>query len=254
MLLEHGAVPVPFLRGGWVDGETDGGASHFIVGNPAFRFVFQRVNPTVAYAVRELLFLAPEHFVWQKPFKGLAENVLFDAAVSAHFRFRIDPHRVVDERRVKEWHPGFNAPGHHGFVRTGAIVFAQIEHFSDRFFVKFFGVWGHVEVEVATKQFIGPLTAEHHFDAHGLDGACHEVHRRGGPNGRYVIRFDVANDLRQSVKSFLDGEGEWVVDRADLFGHFRSGGHVGTAFEADAEAVDPGPPSFGRAIIFDAVA
>ena len=78
----------------------------------------------------------------------------------------------------------------------------------------------HVEVEVTAKQFVRAFTAQHHLDAHGLDFAGHEVHRSGCADGGDIIGLDVADHFAQGVETFLDGEVQRVVHRADGIGHF----------------------------------
>ena len=115
--------------------------------------------------------------------------------------------------------------------------------------MEFFGIRGHVEIEVPTKQFVCAFATEHHFDPHGADSARHKVHRGGGADGGHVVRFDVFDDVAEGIDAFLNGVGQAMVGGANALRHICGRSQIGTAFEADGETVHVGPPRLGGIVV-----
>ena len=104
-----------------------------------------------------------------------------------------------------------------------------------------------VEVQVAAEDLVGALAGEHHLDAHRLDPARHQVHRRRGADGGHVVGLDVADHVRQRVEALLHGEVEAVVHGAEVRRRRAARGRqVGRALQADGERVQARPPGLAR--------
>ena len=97
-----------------------------------------------------------------------------------------------------------------------------------------------MEVEVAAENFVSTLTGKDHLNSHGLDLPCHKVHRCGGSNRRYVIRFKLINDLLDGVKPLLNRVRIRVVNGAKEVSDSLRSLEVGGVGETDGEGVESG--------------
>src|SRR5690606_28461662 len=97
------------------------------VADVGFGVRLESVDPAIADAVAELLLLAPEDFVGQVAFERLAQYRLLDTQTAIgsppdHLGAGVHAHGDVKELGVEKWHARLDAPGHHRFVRTQAVV------------------------------------------------------------------------------------------------------------------------------------
>ena len=90
-----------------------------------------------------------------------------------------------------------------------------------------------VEVQVPSEDLVTALTTEHHLDAHSLDLAREQVHGRRGADGGDIVRLQVVDDIRQSVKTLVDGEGHDVMLGTQELGHLEGSLVVGRARQTD---------------------
>mmetsp|Transcript_118441 Transcript_118441/g.330400 ORF Transcript_118441/g.330400 Transcript_118441/m.330400 type:complete len:238 (-) Transcript_118441:799-1512(-) len=220
-----------------------------------------RVDPSVANAVAELLLLPPEDALRQvctgpRHVESLSEHPLFHpllpGLVGTHLLPRVEVQREFHEAPVKEGDARLDAPGHHGLVRAEAVVEVQLFHLADVLLVELCRVRCFVEVKVAAKDLIGTLPAEHHLDARCLDSPRHEVHGCGSAHGCHVEALEVVDDIGQGIDALLRRESELVVHGAQVLGHFAGRLQVRARLQADAEGMQLGPISRLAAISLDA--
>src|SRR5690606_11484911 len=126
-LFEDAAVEIRFLALWRVDREATGRGGKLGVADVGFGVGFEPVDPAVADTVAELLFLAPEDFVGQVAFERLAQYRLLDTQTATrsppdHLGAGVHALGDVQELAVENRHAGLDAPGHHRFVRTQAVV------------------------------------------------------------------------------------------------------------------------------------
>ena len=115
------------------------------------------------------------------------------------------------------------------------------------------GCRGFVEIQIATENLVGTLTAEYHLDTHRLDDTGQQIHGRGGTDGGDVVGLDIVDDIANGVKTFLNGVVDFVVHGTDVVGHQLGLGQVGSTLQTNGKGVQTGPIGFGLRVILDAV-
>ena len=94
-----------------------------------------------------------------------------------------------------------------------------------------------MEVEIAAENLVGPFAAQHHLDAHRLDDAGQQIHRRGGPDGGHVVGFDIVDDIAEGIQPFLNSIIDFMVNRSDMFGHQTGLFQVGSPLQPYGEGM-----------------
>mmetsp|Transcript_43447 Transcript_43447/g.114541 ORF Transcript_43447/g.114541 Transcript_43447/m.114541 type:complete len:353 (+) Transcript_43447:430-1488(+) len=168
---------------------------------------------------------------------------LVAVAVDAHLLPDVHIHRDIHKSSVKERDAGLDSPGHHGLVGPEAVVQVQLLHLSHGLLVELLGIRSLVKVEVASKYLISPLSAHHHLHAERANSPCHEVHGRGGSDGRHIKRFQFVNDIRNGVNALLRSEDALVVHGTDELCDLLRCFQIWAASEPNAEGVQPRPVS-----------
>eukprot|EP00123_Amoebidium_parasiticum_P000874 comp11789_c0_seq1/m.6394 comp11789_c0_seq1/g.6394 ORF comp11789_c0_seq1/g.6394 comp11789_c0_seq1/m.6394 type:complete len:565 (+) comp11789_c0_seq1:267-1961(+) len=253
--LEDGAVEVALLGGGRVVGEPVLGVGKLGIGDHLLGVLLEPIDPAVAHTVRELLLLAPEHLVRQVRVVGgikcLAHHPLLHLAppvsVSSTNQLvcGVHPHGNVEECLVKERHTSLNTPCAGCLVGAQAVVHVQGLELTNGLLLELLAVGGLVEVQVAPKHLVGTLPRQHHLDPHGLDLARHQVHGRGRTHRRDIVCLEVVDDVRESVDTVLDREGELVVPGAQELCDLACSKQIGGLLQTHRERVE-GPPRDGR--------
>ena len=123
----------------------------------------QAVDPVVADAVTELLFLTPKNFLRQERVllgvKRLAQNVLFEKRATFgilfidvnHLVFWAHVHREVNHLLGQKRGANFDTPAHRCLVCTQNVPLVQSHSFTAALGVELLGVWRLVEVQVSPK-------------------------------------------------------------------------------------------------------
>lgn len=83
------------------------------------------------------------------------------------------------------------------------------------------------DIQHTTKDLVGSFTRQDHLDSHSLDLSGQEVHGGRSSNGGDVEGLEVVNDLLNSIKTFLEGKGVFVVDCAQEIGSFSGSDQIG---------------------------
>ena len=112
MLGKDGTIVVFLLVQGWVDGESLGGMRHLFVCHSLGCDALQRVNPTIAYPIAELLLLSPCYTSRQHISETFTNHTFFDGRTWTHLQFGVDGHGYVEEFLVEEGNSSFDAPSH----------------------------------------------------------------------------------------------------------------------------------------------
>ena len=172
--------------------------------------------------------------------------------VLGHFRRRVDAHRYVEELLVEERHAPLDTPCRERLVGAQAVVEVQLTDLAHGFLVEGTGVGRLVEIEVAAENLVGTLAREHHLDAHRLDDARQQVHRRRGAYGRHVVGLDIIDHVAHGIQPFLYGVVDFVVYGADMVGDLACRRQVGRPFQPDGERVELRPPGPVAVVRFDA--
>lgn len=122
----------------------------------------------------------------------------------------------------------------------------QLTDLAHGFLVEGTGVGRLVEIEVAAENLVGTLAREHHLDAHRLDDARQQVHRRRGAYGRHVVGLDIIDHVAHGIQPLLYGVVDFVVYGADMVGDLACRRQVGRPFQPDGERVELRPPGPSR--------
>ena len=126
VLLEDAAIVIFFLVLRCIDRKPFGCVRHLLVTDGFGGKGFQCINPTIAHAVAELLFLSPCYTVGQHVCKGFANDFLFNGVSGAHLCFGIEAHGYVQKFFVQERHSAFHSPRCEGFIGTEAVIEVEL--------------------------------------------------------------------------------------------------------------------------------
>ena len=261
--LEDLAVEVRLGRCGCVDREplVRRGQRHGQY--PPGRMRPESVNPAVAHSIRELLFLAPQDVVGEGALEGASENGLLHPERGAGFRihpdFRrmgghperwVDGHGQIQELQIEEGDAGLDTPRRHRLVCAQAVVEVQVFDLPHGLLVKRLRVRCLVEVQVATKDLVGPLARQDHLHAHRPDPPREQEHGGGRSDRGHVVGLDVTDDIREGIESLFKSVREAVMRRSEMGRDPGCGGQIRRSFEADGKGVEPGPPRLTPVVIF----
>ena len=235
-----------------MDRETLRGVQHLIVRDRLRSQLLQRIDPTVANTVGELLLLPPGHLVRKEVGAGLAHDLLLDHLARTHLGRGIQPHRHIQELLVQERHAALHTPGRQTLVRPQAIVEVQLGQLTHRLLVEFLGARRLVEIQVAAENLVGALAGEHHLDTHRLDHAGQQIHRRGGADRRHVVGLRKVDHVADRVQTLLDGIVNLMMDSTDVFRDHARLLQVRSALQADGERMEARPPGPRLRIVLDA--
>ena len=252
VFLEDRTVIVLLLVAGRVDRETLRSVFHLAVGDRLCGQLLERVDPVVAYAVGELFFLTPYDLGGEHVLERFAQDPFFDMPVLGHFRRRVDAHRHVEELLVEERYAPLDTPCRERLVGAQAVVEVQLTDLAHGLLVEGTGVGRLVEIEVAAENLVGTLAREHHLDAHRLDDARQQVHRRRGAYGCHVVGLDIIDHVAHGIQPLLYGVVDFVVYGADMVGDLACRRQVGRPFQSDGERVELRPPGPVAVVRFDA--
>ena len=86
---------------------------------------------------------------------------------------------------------------------------------------------------ITSKYLVAALATQDHLDAHGLDLAAEEIHRRACSHGGHVIGFQMVYYVWDGVQAFLNGEYVFMVHSAQIVSRFPSGEEIGGMLQAD---------------------
>ena len=251
VLGEDGAVIILLLVLRRVDGEALGGMGHLLVGNCLGGDLLQGVDPTIAYAIAELLLLAPGNLGGEHRGKGLAHNLLLHGRARTHLSLGVGAHGYIEELLVEEGHTTLNTPGGEALIGAQTVVHIQLAEFANGLFVEVLGGRRLVEVEVAAEDLVGTLATEHHLDTHGLDDAGQQIHGGRGADGGDIVSLDEVDDIADGIEALLDGIVDFVMDGTDMIGHETGLGQIGGALQTHGKGVETGPIGLGLGVVLD---
>mmetsp|Transcript_52308 Transcript_52308/g.97932 ORF Transcript_52308/g.97932 Transcript_52308/m.97932 type:complete len:362 (-) Transcript_52308:852-1937(-) len=223
---------------------------HLLVGNDFFGMGLDGVDPAVPDAIAELLLLTPKDFLRQvssvtRQLEGLSQDPLLTARIAslifAHLLNRVEAHSNLHEFPVQERHSGLDAPSHHSFVRSQAVVQVQLFDLSAVLCVKLLWIRSFVEVEVASKNLICTFATQDHLHTRSPDPASHQVHGGGGTYGGHIKRLQVVDDVRKGIQGFFNCEDILVMHGSQEGSHFFGSFQIWAAFQASAERVQLRP-------------
>src|SRR3989338_2565352 len=179
MLVEDLAVKVGLLGLWGVVGESEGSGREHLIGDQVGCVDPERVDPSVADAIRKLLLGAPQDRIREKRriggVKGLAKDVLFDPgsinrALPAHLLDRVSVgHHQIDQVAIQERYGQFKAPSSCRFVGPQAIVLVQPLQLTRRLALKLLRVGGIVIVRIPTKYLVRTLSTQNQLDPKSFD-------------------------------------------------------------------------------------
>ena len=86
---------------------------------------------------------------------------------------------------------------------------------------------------ITSEYLIATLAAQDHLDAHSLDLATEEVHRRACSHGGHVKGFQMVYYVWNGVQAFLNGEYVFMVHSAQIVSRLPCSEEVGGILQAD---------------------
>ena len=136
MLGKDRAIVILLFVARRVDREAFSSVRHLFITDGRSRDLLQSINPTVAYAIGELLFLAPCHFLGQHVGERVAHHFLLNGFARTHLVARINRHGYIQELLVEEGHTTLHAPGSQTLVGTQTVILIEFGKLAHRFLME----------------------------------------------------------------------------------------------------------------------
>ena len=108
-----------------------------------------------------------------------------------------------------------------------------------------------MKIKITAKQFVRTFTTQNHLNTHRFDDTGKKIHWSRSTNSRNIISFNMINNIRQSIQSFLNSKMNLMVNRTNIISRFLSRNQIRTALETNSKTMKLRPPSRFLRITFN---
>src|SRR5690554_7849906 len=109
--------------------------------------------------------------------------------------------------------------------------------------MELFSIGSFVEIQISSKEFVSSFARQDHLHSHRFDLSRKKIHRSRSSNGRYVISFQMINNILKSVDSFFDCVSKLVMDSPKECGNFFGRFQIRSVGKSNGERMKSWPPS-----------